>query len=87
MPIVDVFLRHNPFLMFLERHDWISSATFPGALFAIKHMQARRKQSADRQPHADRREDLLDKFLNANITDAQVLGLSLSMMIAGSETT
>ncbi|KAI9811991.1 MAG: hypothetical protein M1827_004883 [Pycnora praestabilis] len=94
MPSVDVFLRHNPVLMWLERRGWISSTTFPGVPFAIKHMQERKKRYGDDvERHVADQEDLLDKFLRAKrerpeiITEREVLGLSLSMMIAGSETT
>lgn len=94
MPTVDVFLRHNPVLMWLERRDWISSNTFPGIPFAIRHMRERQRHYAkDGEDHAIYQEDLLDKFLKAKrerpevVTDREVLGLSLSMMIAGSETT
>ena len=94
MPIVDLFLRHNPVLMWLERREWISSNTFPGIPFAVKHMRKRQARYANNVgKHAADREDLLDKFLEAKrerpeiVTEREVLGLSLSMMIAGSETT
>ena len=94
MPSVDMFLRHNPVLMWLERKEWISSSTFPGVPFAVTHMQKRLKRYADDvEKHTTDQEDLLDKFLKAKrdrpevVTEREVLGLSLSMMIAGSETT
>lgn len=94
MPTVDLFLRHNPVLMWLERQEWISSNTFPGIPFAVRHMRERQARHAnDVEKDAANREDLLDKFLKAKrerpeiVTEREVLGLSLSMMIAGSETT
>ena len=91
MPSVDIFLRHNPILMWLERRGWHTGNTFPGATFAIQRIQEREQQKlAGNDP--DRREDLLDKFLRAkserpeHITKKEVLGLSLSTMLAGAET-
>ena len=94
MPTVDVCLRHNPVLMLFERREWIKSSTFPGVPFALAHMR-KRQSSAETKGnfHTSDREDLLDKFLEAKrerpdvVTDTEVLGLSLSMMIAGAETT
>lgn len=92
MPTVDLFLRHNPILMWLEKREWIASNTFLGIPFAVNHIRERQARY-DAEKHTANREDLLDKFLKAKrerpeiVTEREVLGLSLSMMIAGSETT
>lgn len=94
MPIVDKFLRHNPVLLWLEKQGVFQGSTFPGVPFAVRHMRERVEYYANRDPFENKdREDLLDKFLKAKaehpdiVTDKEVLGLSLSMMIAGAETT
>ena len=94
MPTVDKFLRHNPVLLWLEKQGVFQSSTFPGVPFAVRHMRERVEYYANRDPFENKdREDLLDKFLKAKaehpdtVTDKEVLGLSLSMMIAGAETT
>lgn len=94
MPIVDRFLRHNPVLLRLERQGVFQGSTFPGVPFALRHMRERINYYANRDPSDTKdREDLLDQFLKAkakrpdSVTDKEVLGLSLSMMIAGAETT
>lgn len=91
MPWVDSLLRHNPVLMWLERSGWYTGTTFPGARFALERI-AERDQHKDPTPmNADQKTDLLDKFRQAkaehpeHITMREVLGLSLSTMIAGSE--
>ena len=92
MPWVDKLLRHNPVFMWLERRGWYSGNTFPGATFAIKRISERqREREKPAENDADRREDLLDKFRRAkrerpeHITNKEVLGLSLSTMLAGAE--
>ena len=94
MPTLDLFLKHNPFLLWLERREWISSITFPGADFALKRIRERGKRyMKEVEDVAADPEDLLDKFLKAKLErsavvgDEEVLGLNLSMMVAGSETT
>ena len=94
MPTLDVFLRHNPVMMWLERHDWTSSITFPGATFAIKRIREREERYENEvEKGAADGEDLLDKFLKAKlekpkfVREQEVLSLNLSMMVAGSETT
>ena len=80
--------------MWLERSGVFQGSTFPGVPFAIRHMQERKAYYANRNAsEVKERDDLLDKFLKAQfedpevMTDKEVLGLSLSMIIAGSETT
>ena len=92
MPWVDLLFRHNPLLMWLERRGWYTGNTFPGAIFALQRIRERDQQKL---PNIDKdsREDLLDKFRRArrerpeHITEQEVLGLSLSTMLAGGETT
>ena len=77
--------------MWLERRGWYTGNTFPGATFAAQRIQERGQQKLT-DDGADRREDLLDKFRRAkrespeHVTDKEVLGLSLSTMLAGAET-
>lgn len=94
IPAVYLFIRHNPIWLWLERKEWISSSSFAGVPFAIKHMRERLKRyAADAEKNAGHREDILDRFLKARqdrpeiVTEREVLGLSLSIMIAGSEPT
>ena len=94
MPTLDVFLRHNPVMMWLERREWISSITFPGATFAMRRIREREQRYENEvEKGAADPEDLLDKLLKAKlerpkvVREAEVLSLNLSMMIAGSETT
>ncbi|KAM0804317.1 cytochrome P450 oxidoreductase [Usnea florida] len=92
MPWVDLLLRHNPLLMWLERRGWYMGNTFPGATFALQRIRNRDQQKPT-EIGDNRREDLLDKFRQArrerpeHITEQEVLGLSLSTMLAGAETT
>ena len=94
MPTLDLFLRHNPVMMWLERREWISSVTFPGATFAMQRIREREQRYVNEiEKGAADPEDLLDKFLKAKLERPEVVGqgeilaMSLSMMIAGSETT
>ena len=92
MPSLDVLLRHNPFLMWLERRGWYSCNTFPGSRIAVQHMQEREQQKFDRDD-AKERIDILEKVRRAkherpeHITDNEVFGLTLSTMFAGAQTT
>lgn len=92
MPLVDIFLRHNPVLLWLERQGWYAGNTFPGVTFAIERISERqREREKAAGDSGDRREDLLDKFRRAkserpeHITDKEVLSLSLTTMLAGAE--
>lgn len=95
MPSIDLLFRHNPLLMWLERRGWYQGSTFPGVPIALQRLRERQRQydASCGKGEAEEREDLLDQFLKARrkipsiITEQEVLGLSLSMMIAGSETT
>ena len=94
MPIIDKFLRHNPVLLWLEKKGAFQGSTFPGVPFAIGHMRERVVHDSNSDASEKKaRSDLLDNFLKAKaehpdiVTDKEVLGLSLSMMIAGAETT
>lgn len=92
MPSLDMCLRHNLVLMWLERKGIYHGVTCPGATFALKQINGRKLQNS--QESKDKtREDLLDKFLRVInerpnvVSDQEVLGSSLSMMTAGAETT
>lgn len=92
MPSLDLFLRHNPILMWLERRGWYSGNTFPGAPFAIQRVSEREHQKLT-EDDADARTDILERVRRVkrerpeHITDKEVLGLTLSTMFAGAETT
>ena len=91
MPWLDRMLRHNPALMWLERRGLYGGTTFPGATFAMQRFGQREQQQKMDKDNDGRLEDMLDKFRRAkqekpeHITNIEVLGLSLSTMIAGSE--
>jgi cytochrome P450 len=95
MPLIDLLFRHNPVLMWLERRGWYQGSTFPGVPIALQRLRERQRRydAGLSKGGAEIREDLLDQFLKARqenpsvLTEQEVLGLSLSMMIAGSETT
>lgn len=94
--VFDQFLKHNPVLMWLNRHGWFNAAPFPAVSFALKHQQEHMKQSVNPSQsyskHLDR-EDLLDRFIRASkehptvVTGKEILGMTLSMILAGSEST
>ena len=92
MPITNSFLRHNPIALWLERRGLYKSNTFPGATFAAQRLMERRKLYDSGKRSTDR-VDFLDKFLLAHkqhpeiVTIQEVMGLSLSTILAGSETT
>ena len=91
MPWVDSLFRHNPVLMWLERRGWYTGTTFPGARFALERIVERDLQKEPTARYTGQKIDLLDKFRQAkeehpeHITMKEVLGLSLSTMIAGSD--
>lgn len=92
MPLLNRLTYHNPVLLWLQKHDWGSSATFPGVGLALKHMQERgQKGRVATQKH--KHMDLLDKFRQASkehpdvMTDKEILSMSLSILVAGSEPT
>ena len=90
---MNILFRHNPILLWLERLGWFHGSTFPGATLAVQRMIERKKQyEAGKVKKGSERQDLLDTFLRAQkenpgkVSDREVLGLSLSMIIAGAET-
>ena len=94
MPALDLFVRHNPIMMWLQKRGLYVNSTFPGVSFAIQHLQNRQQSYTTRaKVDRDNLKDLLDKFLDAKsehpqiVTDRELLSLSLTMMFAGSETT
>lgn len=94
MPALDLLVRHNPVMMWLQKRGLFVSSTFPGVSFAIKHLQDRQQRyKPSARVEGDDFKDLLDKFLDAKsehpqiVTDRELLSLSLTMMFAGSETT
>ena len=93
MPSLDLLLRHNPLLMWLERRGWYSGNTFPGSPFAIERISEREQRQKLAKDGADGKEDILEKVRRAklerpdHITHKEVMGLTLSTMFAGAETT
>ena len=93
-PVADKFLRHNPLLLWLERKGVFQGSTFPLVPLVAKNMRERVKYyQTKEEPAIKEREDLLDKFLHAKethphvVTEREVLSLSLTMILAGAETT
>lgn len=100
MPILDLLLQKNPISLYCQRLG-LSSAVFPATAFAQARSAERdsemaeiRKNGLKESPTKSQRgTDLLSKFTNAQhenpefMTDVQVLAATLSMVIAGSETT
>ncbi|KAL8709010.1 MAG: hypothetical protein Q9220_006219 [cf. Caloplaca sp. 1 TL-2023] len=90
VPFLDYLFWKNPLLLWLSKCGWYD-ATSPTVPFALRHLGGRLK-AVDGQKR-EGREDLLAKFLKAKrdhpdiINDRTVLGLSLSMVNAGSDTT
>lgn len=94
MPALDLLVRHNPIMMWLQKRGFYVSSTFPGVSFASKHLQSRQQcYQTSAKVDGENFKDLLDKFLDAKsehpqiFTDRELLSLSLTMMFAGSETT
>lgn len=98
-PLMDKFLWKNVVLMWLSRLGYYGKTT-PNVPFAIKalseRLQTEKQQSGpmlEKSQSEKRKVDLLDKFLRAKkefpdtVDDKAVLGLSLSMVNAGSDTT
>lgn len=92
-PLLDKFLRHNPVRLWLDRVGIYSGATFPLVPLVAKHMNNRLDYYRTKDDNESKREDLLDKFLKAKethpkaMTEREVLSLSLTMILAGAETT
>ena len=96
MPFLDYLFWRNPVLLWLSKRGWYD-ATSPTVPFAVRHLGSRLKAAGGGNDSIETkwegREDLLAKFLNAKrdnpglINDRTVLGLSLSMVNAGGDTT
>lgn len=91
---MDKFLRHNPVLLWLERKGFYRGSTFPLVPLVAKHIGERVNYYNQKKDFETKgREDFLDKFLKAKethpkaMTEREVLSLSLTMVLAGSETT
>ena len=86
----------NPVLLWLSKHGWYD-ATSPTVPFALRHLGSRLKAVGGENGSVEARkegtEDLLAKFLSAKrdnpdlISDRTVLGLTLSSVNAGGDTT
>ena len=96
MPVVDKIFKQNPILVSLSVWGWFLGKNFPGIPFAIKRIkgkQERLKTISTQVDDSATRESLLDGFLRAKqehpetVTDQEVLGMALSMLFAGSDTT
>lgn len=96
-PWVDRVLWKNPVLLWLGRKGWYNKVT-PTVPFAIRQVSSRMEAMARQEKEGGFSEksslkpDFLDKFLKAKeespdiVTDNAVLGLTLSMVNAGSDT-
>jgi cytochrome P450 len=91
--MLDYLLEKNPVKLFLGRLGIVNPDT-PGVKFAVKHMSQRRALFNDKTPQDENTpQTLTDKFFAAKdahpevVSDKEVLGLSLSMVFAGSEST
>ena len=96
MPVLDKIFRHNPILIWLNTWGFCLGTTFPGIPFAVKRIQGKLDREEIFRTQVEdlaARESLLDKFMRAKrehsvaVTDREILGLTLSMMFAGSDTT
>ncbi len=96
MPVLDKILRHNPIVIWLNTWGFFLGTTFPGIPFAVKRIQGkldREKTFRTQVEDPAAQESLLDRFMRAKhehsvtVTDREVLGLTLSMIFAGSDTT
>lgn len=93
-PFGDKLLRHNPVLLWLERRGFYQASTFPLGPFVANRMRDRINENSTRKDHETKEvNDLLDNFLKAKethpkiMTEKDVLGMSLTMILAGAETT
>ena len=95
MPWLDDVLMKNPVLLWFNRNGFFNGHPNPAVPVALKRQNERikRRGIGKTSKNDDGRVDLLDKFLQARdkhpetITDKEVLGLGLSMVFAGSEST
>ena len=94
-PWLDLLLLKNPILLWFNRRGLFNFKPNPAVPWALSRQNARinKSKEGDKKPAFGERTDLLDKFLQAKekhldtITDKEVLGMGLSMVFAGSETT
>lgn len=92
---LDDLLRKNPILLWLNRNGYFNSNPNPVVPWALNRqlIRARSREAGERSAKIDGKEVLLDRFFNAKdanpetITDKELLGLGLSMVLAGSEST
>lgn len=96
MPVVDKIFKQNPISVSLRAWGFFVGKVFPGIPFAIKRIQGkveRQKSISTEVADSATRESLLDGFLRAKqehpetVTDRELLGMALSMIFAGSDTT
>lgn len=91
----DDLLVKNPILLWLNRRGLFNGRPNPAVPFALGRQNARTqaREKGERKSNNDGRVDLLDKFFEARdthpetIKDHDILGLGLSMVFAGSEST
>ena len=92
IPWLDKFLMKNPLLLWLDKCGYISTADQP-VQFALKHQAAHRAKRKGAFSDPTGRKGLLDKFLDIQeahpdeVTDREMMGLGLTMIFAGAETT
>ena len=93
-PILDLIYHKNPILMWLNRHGWFNRLPPKAVPFALTRQQERRQLLAEKKVAGDSAEQTLtDKFIHASeahpdvVGDAAVLGMGLSIIAAGSDTT
>ena len=89
----DRFLRHNPVLLWLERRNLFHGSTFAlGPLVGKRIMERMKYYEKKKISESGDHEDLLDNFLRAKqacpkaVTNKEVIGLSLTMFLAGADT-
>lgn len=91
MPWLDNLLLKNPVLLWLNRKGYFIAKPNPVVKFALERQTGRTE--GRHQAVSDGRVDLLEKFLQAKekhpdtVADKEVLGMGISMVLAGSETT
>ncbi|EMC99437.1 hypothetical protein BAUCODRAFT_144864 [Baudoinia panamericana UAMH 10762] len=90
-PWLDGWLLKNPVLLWFNRQGYFNARPNPVVAFAGKRQEGR--ANGDRGSHDDDQVDLIDKFLQAKeshpetVSDRMVLGMGISMVLAGSEST
>ena len=94
MPWLDSLFKKNPVLLWVNASGFMSSATSPVALFARKRMMERANQEKPEISHRKLQAlDFLTRFQQAAkedpefLNDSQILGLTLSSVFAGADST